>query len=126
MAGIEQEFYPKGSIAMGNGDLVQVVNFDHTLNNGAKQISTLRKGQAGITLGPGDSQADFESVIPETGMERNYYRDCQKGTVRQIRFKEPGGRTLVMNGVFSSVKTSNPIDDAVKVSCTFIGKTDKQ
>lgn len=122
---LEQEFYPKGTIAMGNGDLMQVTNFTHTLNSGAKQVSTLRKGQAGVTLGPGDSSCEFDSVIPETGPERNFWRDCQRGTIRQVRFKEPGGVTIVMNGVFNTVKTENSLDDPVKTSCGFIGKTDK-
>lgn len=126
MTAAEQRFYPKGYLAMGNGDLVQVTNISHQLNNDAKQVSTIRLGQAGITLGPGSSQVSFDAVIDEGGAERNYWRDCMNGNIRQLRLKLPAGRTLTINGVFQSVNTDAPIDDAVKVSCTFIGKTEPQ
>lgn len=115
--------YPQAQLAMGNGDLVDVTNCAVTLNNGAKQVHLMRLKGAGITLGSGESSVTFDSAISENGPERNYWKDCQRGTIRQIRMKVPGGRTtLTVNGAFSQVDTDGPLDDAVKVSCTFIGK----
>lgn len=118
----EQKFYPKGKIAMGNGDLVDVTNISFEISNGAKQISTLRRKQAGFTLGPGEGKVSFSSVISEGGLERDYFKDCQKGKAAQLRIKLPGGLTLTYNGVYSSVKGDMPLDDATKVDCEFIGK----
>ena len=125
MAGEEQLFFPKGFLAMGNGDLTTVTNAKHSLENGGKQVSTIRRPQAGVTLGPGSSSLTFDAVVPETGIERDFYRDCQRGTIRQVRLKNPAGKVLVMNGIFSQVETEFPLDGEVKVSCTFIGKTDR-
>ena len=89
MADNEQLIYPKAFIAQGNGDLVQVVNFSITLTNNAKQVHTLRKKGAGITLGTQESTVSFEFVIDEDGPERNYWADVMAGTIRQLRAKGP-------------------------------------
>lgn len=117
----EQLRYPQAFIAMGNGDLVQVQNFTVTLTNGGKQVDTLRRKGAGFTLGLEASTVTFTAVIDEDGIERNYWRDVKKGTVRQLRAKIPGGTVLTLNGIFTQCDLDAPIDDATKVNCTFIG-----
>jgi len=124
--GGEQLKYPQAYLAMGNGDLVQVTNFTATLGNGGKQQHTLRRRGAGVILGNQESQATFDSAIDENGPERNYWRDVIDGTIRQLRVKVPGGRTtLVINGMFTQCDLDGPLDDATKVSCTFIGHMEK-
>ena len=126
MAAGEQLRYPQASIAMGNGDLVDVTNFNVDFSNGAKQIHTLRQKAAGHSLGVEECTITFDSVISENGPERNYWKDCKRGIVRQVRAKAPGGRTnLTCNGVYSKVTFDGPLDDATKVSCTFIGKLEE-
>lgn len=120
--GDEQLNYPKAKIAMGSGDLVDVINVKGKLTNNAKQVHTLRKRGAGITLGTEESSVSFTSAISENGVERDYWKLCKKGTKTQLRIKIPGGKTLVYNGVYKTVDTDGPIDDAVKVECEFIGK----
>jgi hypothetical protein len=122
----EQIIFPQAFIAQGNGDLVQVTNFKMTLTNGAKQKHTLRRKGAGFTLGTQESTATFDFEIDENGPERNYWKDCMRGTPRQLRAKIPGGKTvLTINGVYSSVDTDGPLDDATKGSATFIGHMDE-
>lgn len=116
--------YPRGSIAMGNGDLMQVINAKVSVKNGAKLKHTLRKKGAGATLGNEETTVTFDFEIPETGPEKDYIDLVQQGTVKQIRLKVPG-KTYTVNGVFSSCDTELPLDDAIKGSVEFIGKMDK-
>jgi hypothetical protein len=126
MANGAPDIYPQAYLAMGNGDLVEVTDFTVSLSNGAKLHHTLRKPGAGIIFGPPGSQVSFNAAVPETGPERNYWKDCLERNIKQIRAKLPGGKTtLVINGAFSEVNLDGPLDDATKVACTFVGKMDK-
>ncbi len=122
----DQLIFPQAYLAMGNGDLVQVTNFRVGFKNGAKQMHTLRKKGAGIVLGNPETTCSFDSAIDEDGVERDHWRSAQKGEIKQLRAKLPGGKTLVVTGAYSSVDCDGPLDDAVKVSCEFIGKLAKQ
>lgn len=125
MAG-EQLKFPQAYLAMGNGDLLLVTNFTVTLGNGGKQAHTIRVKGAGIIPGNQESTVTFDSIIPETGPERNYWRDVIEGNIRQLRAKVPGGRTtLTVNGSFTQCDLDGPLDDATKTSCTFIGHMEK-
>lgn len=126
MPATQQKFYPQGYAAQGAGDLVQVTNITHSLNNGSKQKHTLRQKGAGIAMGVEETTVNFDAILDDAGAERPYWRDCQRGVVRQLRIKLPGGQTLAIDGVYQQVNSDLPLDDAVKVSCTFIGKTQKQ
>jgi len=118
----EQMKYPQAFLAMGNGDLVQVTNFTVALTNNGKQVHTLRRKGAGVVMGTQESTVTFDFAIDETGPERNYWRDVMKGTIRQLRAKIPGGRTvLTLNGIFTGCDLDAPLDDATKGSATFIG-----
>jgi hypothetical protein len=120
MADGEQLIYPKVFLAQGNGDLVQVTNFTITLTNNAKQVHTLRRKGAGITLGTEECSISFDFAIDEDGPERNYWRDVKTGTVRQLRAKGPNVAWTV-NGAYQGCDLDAPLDDATKGSATFIG-----
>lgn len=122
----EQLRYDQAYLAMGNGDLIQVTDFRVAFGNGAKQVHTLRRKGAGIVMGNPETQVTFNSSIDEDGPERDHWRSAQKGEIKQLRAKLPGGKTLVVTGVYSQVDTDGPLDDATKVACTFIGKLGKQ
>ncbi len=116
--------FPRGSIAMGNGDLMQVTNVKVSLKNGAKLKHTLRKKGAGAVLGNEECTVTFDYEIPETGPEKDYMDLVQTGAVKQLRLKVPA-KTYTVNGVYSSSDMELPLDDAIKGSCEFIGKMDK-
>jgi hypothetical protein len=122
MGANEQLIYPQAFLAQGNGDLLQVSNFTVTLTNNGKQVHTLRRKGAGVTMGTQETNVTFDAVIDEGGAERNYWRDVMRGTIRQIRAKAPGGKTVcTVNGMYKQCDLDGPLDDATKVSCTFIG-----
>src|SRR6185436_8097716 len=109
----DQKIFPKGQIAMGNGDLVDVYNVKHEITNNAKQIHTLRRKGAGMTLGTEETTVTFEATVSEDGPERDYLKAIKRGLIRQLRIKIPG-ETLTINGMATKRSLELPLDDAIK------------
>ena len=118
-----QKIFPRGYVAMGNGDLIQVTNvkIDHT--NNAKQVHTLRQKGAGITLGVEETTVSFDAVVSEDGPERDYLKMLKKGEIKQLRVKIPG-ETISINGTVSQLSKELPLDAEIKFSITFVGHTE--
>jgi hypothetical protein len=118
-----EKIYPRGYIAMGSGDLLQVTNvkIDHV--NNAKQVHTIRQKGAGITMGVEETTVSFDSVVDEDGPERDFLKQLKKGSFKQIRIKIPG-ETITINGTVSALSKELPLDDAIKFSITYIGHTE--
>lgn len=116
----EQKLYPRGRIALDSGDLIDVTNVKLDTTNNAKQIHTIRQRGAGITLGNEESTVSFDIVVSEDGLERDYYSMLKKGLVKQVRLKIPG-ITHTVNGMVKQIGMELPLDDAIKVSVSFIG-----
>lgn len=120
MAGEEQLIYPRGQIALDSGDLIDVTNIklDHT--NNAKQVHTIRRKGAGITLGVEETNISFDAVISEDGPERDYFTFVKTGRIKQLRIKVPA-ITFTVNGAFKDQGYELPLDDSIKLSMAFIG-----
>jgi len=118
----EQLLYPRGRIALANGDLVDCTNvkIDHT--NNAKQVHTIAKKGAGITQGNEETTVSFDLVVSENGPERDWIAYLKRGLIKQIRLKLPG-LTITVNGMVKQSSIDMPLDDAIKQSITFIGHT---
>lgn len=125
MATGEQKKYPQSYIAQGSGDFISVQNWNSTTTNNAKQVHTLREKGSGYTLGTQESTTSFDCVLSEDGPERNFWRQCIEGEPIQLRHKIPGGTVHTYNGVYQSIATDGPLDDATKVSVTFIGHQER-
>lgn len=123
MSAEPQKKFPRGWIAMGNGDLLQVTNvkIDHT--NNAKQVHTIRRKGAGITLGVEETTVSFDAVVDEEGSERDYLKMLKQGQIKQLRVKVPG-ETLTITGTVSALSKELPLDSEIKYSITFIGRTE--
>jgi hypothetical protein len=114
------ELYPRAYLAMGNGDLVQVTNWNFTYTNNAKMKSTLRRQNAGVTRGNTEGTLKFDLEVPASGPERDFFALVQSGELKQIRAKLPGGAVRVLEGAFQEIAEDQPADDAFKISMTFI------
>jgi hypothetical protein len=117
-----QEIFPHARIAMGNGDLVYVTNVKYDLTDNSKLVHTLRKKGAGFTQGTEDTNLTFDAVIGENGEEADWVQLVKKPRPEQIRVKIPG-RTITIDGKYSSLSLDMPLDSEIKVSLTFIGHT---
>src|SRR5262245_9886498 len=114
------KIYPRGSIAFGNGDLVQVTNVKVETTNNARLKHTLRKKGAGVTLGVEETTISFDMEINEDGPEKNYLKSIKTGEIKQLRVKIPE-ETITCNGVFTKRSLELPLDDAIKATIDFIG-----
>jgi hypothetical protein len=121
MAGSEQVIYPRGRIALGSGDLIDVTDVKIDLTNNAKQVHTLRRPGAGYTMGTQETTVTFNVAVSEEGPERDYVEMVQKGLIKQLRIKIPG-KTINVEGVFKNVGFELPLDSEIKQSLTFVGK----
>ena len=117
------ELFETASIAMGNGDLVSVTNFDLTLGVNAKQVSTLRKKGAGTHKGEETCSVTFDCVVGENGEEADWIALVKTRTVKALRAKVPN-RTMTINGEYGEVKIASSLDDAIKYSLSFVGHMD--
>ena len=116
-----QEFFPTGRIALGNGDLVNVTNLKVSYSNNSAQVDTLRQENAGFTKGKKSCTVTFDAVVGEYGEEADWFAYIQAVAKQQIRIKIPG-RTIPVNGVFTSIDLDVPLDAAITESLTFIGR----
>lgn len=121
MANDELKKFPRGQLSFGAGDLTQVTNVDVDATNGAKVKHSLKRNPSGIVIGNKEVTVTFDSEIDEDGMERDYYLRWESGETVNLRLKVPQ-LTKAFVGVISNVKASGPLDDAVKVSVTAVGK----
>jgi hypothetical protein len=116
----EQKLFPRGQVAMENGDLADCVNIKLDITNNAKQVHTIKVKGAGVTVGTEESTVSLDLVISEDGQERDWIKALKRGTIKQLRLKVPGD-TYTINGVVKQVGIEMPLDDAIKQSISFIG-----
>lgn len=116
----EYELYPRGAIAMGNGELVQVTNVKVSYTNAAKNIPTIRSAFSGFVVGEASLTGSLDTVVPASGEERDYWAMVEKGTVKQVRLKLPG-KTKAFNIVFDKVDIELPVGAPIAMNLTFIG-----
>lgn len=120
MAG-ELVTYPRGALAMGNGELLRVNNINFQITNNAKLVHTLRQDGDGVFFGVVESNGSFDFVVPAEGPERDYIEMCEKKETKQFRFKFPG-ENITVNGAVASVSITSSTDNEVSGTVNFIGK----
>jgi hypothetical protein len=118
------KLYPRGVLALGTGDLMQVTNVKHVFKNNAKLVHTIRRTPSGVTTGTHDTTLDFDAVCDEDGFERDFLKSILNGTIKEFRIKVPG-ETISVKGVATERSLELPLDDAIKYSINVIGKTQK-
>jgi hypothetical protein len=114
--------YPKGRIAYGSGDLIQVTNVKYSHTNNVKQVHTIVEKGSGITTGVEETTVSFDSVVSAAGAERNYFALVKSGVITDLRLKVPF-ETINVEGAFKSRDFELPLDDSIKLSLQFIGHT---
>lgn len=115
-----EKVYPRGRIASGSGDLIDVTDIKVSTTNNAKQVHTILQKGAGITQGTEETTVSFNSVISEDGQERDYFLGIKTGRIQQLRIKIPG-ETLTVEGAYKTRDFELPLDDSIKLALEFIG-----
>lgn len=117
------KIYPRGQIALGSGDLIDVTKVSYTHTNNAKQVHTIRQKGAGITLGTEETTVGFDAAISADGAERDYFKAVKKGLIQKLRIKVPG-ETITVNGAFKDRNFELPLDTEITLALMFIGHTE--
>lgn len=117
------EVFPHARISLDNGDLFYCTNVKYSLTNNAKLVHTLRQKGVGTVQGTEDTTVDIESAVGENGEEIDGVAYVKRHVIKQIRIKIPG-RTITVNGSFTSYSMDGALDSEIKVSLSFIGKTE--
>lgn len=117
------EFFPRGRLALGSGDLMKITNVKLDSTNNAKQVHTIRIKGAGITLGTEEHTLSFDMVVGEDGEERDWYKMLKAGQIKQARIKVPG-RTITIEGTSKTIGLELPLDAEIKQTVQFIGAMD--
>lgn len=113
--------YPKGRLAQGSGDLIDVSDITLGYSDGEKHVNTLRQDGAGSTSGPRNTTLSFTSKISETGFERDWMGHYHKRSVLQYRLKVPG-KTFTLEGRLSNPQIVSNIDGEIVFTVTVIVK----
>lgn len=113
--------YPKGSVAIGPGDLIDVYSWTFDGEDGEKIVATLRQNPAGSTFGTRSGTLGFESAISHAGFERDFMGKWLKREVIEVRLKLPG-ITITVTGRFTKPNITGSVDDFVKFKISVIGK----
>ena len=113
--------YPKGWLALDNGDLMQVTDFKITSKRNVKSVDTLRVEQAGLAVGPKSDEVSFNAVTDEDGPERDYMSMLKQKRIKSLRYKTPGENGTI-TGVASERTIEANVEDGVKYSVVFVGK----
>ena len=108
---------------MGNGELITVTDVKVDTTDNSKQVHTLRRKGAGVTQGVEETTVTFNAVIGDQGEEADWLNLVKKKLIKTLRIKVPG-RTITVVGKYKDVGYELPLDDAVKVALSFIGKLD--
>lgn len=114
------KIYPRGQIALASGDLIDAVSIKVSTTNNAKQVHTIRRKGAGITLGVEESTVSYESAINEDGQERDYFALVKKGNIVNLRVKIPG-ETMTFQGAYQMRDFDLPLDAEITLSMSFVG-----
>ena len=117
----DTKLYPRGFIALGNGDLIDVTNVKITTTNNASQVHTLRQDGAGVVKGTEETTVTYDAVISTDGPEADYFKKVKQMIIEQLRIKIPT-QTITVNGVYQVSDLELPIDAPIKQSLTFIGR----
>lgn len=113
--------FPMGSIAMLNGDLIDVTNVKITTKRNNKVQHTLRRSGAGKVHGTEETTVTFDAIVSEQGAERDYLSDLKLGKIRKLRYKVPG-ETGTIIGSTDERSLELSLDNAVKYSISFSGR----
>lgn len=113
--------YPRGQIAVA-GDLRQATDAEFTFTNNAQLRHTLRNtdGPAGVVQGNKEVTGSINTIIDETGTERDWLDFAKTLEGKNFQFKTPLA-TTVIEGVVQTATVRLVLDNAVEINVQIIG-----
>lgn len=119
MAALE-EYEGPGTLIF-DGDIqaeAQTVRLSYNSNN--RPVTTMRKGLAGKSNGPGQSDITVTSALPRAGMEGKFLEKCVRNAFVRVVVVFSGKRWQI-EGWIGDVSVEQSQDSSASVSCTITG-----
>jgi hypothetical protein len=113
--------YPKGTVAIGSGDLLDLFDWGFEGDDGEKIVATLRQNPAGSTFGTRSGKLNLSSAVSHLGFERDWLGTWQKRTVIEARLKLPG-IVVSVTGRITQPRITGNIDDYIKFVAGVLGR----
>jgi len=113
--------FPKGHVALGAGDLIDVFDWGFEGGDGEKIVATIRANPAGSTFGTRSGKLNISAAISHAGFERDWFGKWTKREVVEIRLKLPG-LTITVTGRLTQPRVTGNVDDFVKFMVAVIGR----
>ncbi len=104
--------YPKGRLAQGSGDLIDVSDVSVNYVDGEKHVHTMRRNAAGSTTGGRAVNISFTTKLSEAGFERDWMGIYRRREVKQYRLKVPG-QTFVLEGRLTQPSITSNVDGEI-------------
>jgi hypothetical protein len=110
------------NVAFGGGDLIAVDSVSGTFEDGLTLIHGMRDGKVlGSHVGKRSGTMQLTLSVSDAGMERDFFRDWEKGRFKEARCKLPGGFTATFTGRITSPGFNGTQDAATTMSFSLKG-----
>lgn len=110
----QAEIYAQGRL------LAECQDFSLTVKANNNKVYTMKRGLAGKSDGPRESEATIKTAIPRKGYEVNFMDHCAKGKILSITYKS-GGKRHTIDMWVDEVQSSNATDSPATQSITLSG-----
>jgi hypothetical protein len=117
------EFFPRGFVASGNGELKHAKDIKISFKNNAALVHTNAASPAGWVVGTYEGTASYTSAIGADGQDLDTLKKTRKVEGLQLRFKVPG-KTITLTGICTGVDFDMPVDKEITEALEFIGEVD--
>lgn len=117
----ELKNHPRGQVHVNGTQLMQATMGRFSVTNNAKLKSTLAKNPNAIVFGNVEAEGSIEVDVPEEGTEFDYIRLVTSGQKVNFQFEIPE-QNVTVEGAFQKLEGEIPLDDAVKMTLSWIGK----
>ena len=114
------QFYPRSSIEMEGGDLINIVNVALNIRNGGTVETTMHSAGSGFSAGPVTVEGSFEIKNP-TVSERDYIGKVVRKEITDITFKHPDGSRLPLTIMPNEAGVKDQDTGASTTSWGFVG-----
>lgn len=120
----ELKKHPKGQITCQGSQMMQATMGRFSIDNGATMKHTMARKQNGVVLGVPDCNGSVEIDVAADGLEQPWYTLVQSGTEVAFQYEIPT-LNVEITGVLKSIDTELPMDQAVKLTVSWVGRAGK-
>lgn len=115
-----EEYEGPGTVIFDGDIQAEAMTVRFSFNSNARPVTTMRKGLAGRSIGPGQSDIAITSALPRAGMEGKFLAKCVANAFCRVVMVVAGKRWQV-EGWVQDVSVDQSQDNPASVSCNVVG-----